>query len=101
MTQAFISLAAERIEPGPLRWVGGVLQQETRLYMGEQCVCVLLVSFPPGSPEWLKGQRSPVSDGGRGLKPELRELSAAHEGSPVSDGGRGLKPVRPDRPAAA
>lgn len=62
-TQAFISLAAERIDPGPLRWVGGVLQQETRLYVSEQCVCVLLVSFPPGSPEWLKGQRLRALDG--------------------------------------
>ncbi len=63
MTQAFISLAAERIEPGPFCWVGGVLQQETRLYMGELCVCVLLVSFPPGSPEWLNGQRLRALDG--------------------------------------
>lgn len=63
MSQAFISLTAERIEPGPLRWVGGVLQQETRLFTGRQCVCTLLVSFPPDSPEWLKAQRLRALDG--------------------------------------
>lgn len=52
MKQAFISLVAERIEHGPLRFTAGVLQQETRLFMGRDCVCVLLVTFPPGSPEW-------------------------------------------------
>lgn len=61
--QAFISLAAERIEPGPLRWVGDVLQQETRLFMHGQCVCVLLVSFPPGSPEWTKALSLRALDG--------------------------------------
>lgn len=61
--QAFITLAAERIEPGPLRWVGDVLQQETRLFLSGQCVCVLLVSFPPGSPEWEKAQRLRALDG--------------------------------------
>lgn len=63
MSRAFISLAAERIEAGPLRWVGDVLQQETRLFMHGQCVCVLLVSFPPGSPEWAKAQRLRALDG--------------------------------------
>lgn len=63
MSRAFISLAAERIEAGPLRWEGDVLQQETRLFMHGQCVCVLLVSFPPGSPEWAKAQRLRALDG--------------------------------------
>lgn len=63
MAKAFISLAADRIEPGPLRWVGDVLQQETRLFMGRDCVCVLLVSFPPGSPEWSKAQALRALDG--------------------------------------
>lgn len=63
MKTAFISLAAERVEPGPLRWVAGVLQQETRLFVQEQCVCVLLVSFPPGSPEWERAQSLRSLDG--------------------------------------
>lgn len=61
--QAFITLAAERVEAGPLQWVGDVLQQETRLFLHGQCVCVLLVSFPPGSPEWAKAQRLRALDG--------------------------------------
>ncbi len=64
MTKAFITLAAERLEVGPLtevRFPGrgrcetrAVLQQETRLFQDGQCVCVLLVTYPPGSPEWMK-----------------------------------------------
>lgn len=66
MKQAFISLVAERIEPGALRFVGGVLQQETRLYVGRDCVCALLVSFPPGSPEWdLAWQMRALDGAGR------------------------------------
>ena len=53
--KAFVMLTASRIEAGPVRDVGGALQQETRLFDGDQCVCVLLVTFPPGSPEWIKG----------------------------------------------
>lgn len=60
---AFITLAAERVEPGPVRWVGDVLQQETRLFVGGECVCVLLVSYPPGSPEWVKAQALRTLDG--------------------------------------
>lgn len=63
MSRAFITLAADRIEPGPLRWVGDVLQQETRLFMHGQCVCVLLVSFPPDSPEWTRAQCLRALDG--------------------------------------
>ena len=51
-TQAFISLAADRVAPGPLVWVAGALQQRTELFMGDVCVCVLLVTFPVGSPEY-------------------------------------------------
>jgi len=52
MKQAFIALTADRAEAGPIRQVAGAVQQETRLFQGDQCVCVLLVTFPPGSPEW-------------------------------------------------
>jgi hypothetical protein len=55
--KAFVMLTASRVEAGPVRNVGGALQQETRLFDGDQCVCVLLVTFPPGSPEWIKGNQ--------------------------------------------
>jgi hypothetical protein len=54
VTHAFVTLTADRIQAGPMAKVAGALQQETRLYQGTDCVCVLLVIFPPGSPEWMK-----------------------------------------------
>lgn len=75
MGKAFITLAADRIEPGALRWVGDVVQQETRLFMGADCVCVLLVSFPPGSPEWCKAQAMRTLDG-MGRAPGPAEVAA-------------------------
>lgn len=72
MTQAFVAVVADHVEPGPLRWVAGALQQETRLYMSGQCVCKLLVTFPEGSPEWLKAQRIRTLDG---MPPRLVEVA--------------------------
>jgi len=63
MTQAFVMLAADRVEPGPLKWVDGALQQTTRLYMAGQCVCTLLVTFPAGSPEYCKAAAVATVDG--------------------------------------
>lgn len=50
--KAFLMLNATRVEAGPVREVAGALQQESRLFDGDHCVCVLLVTFPPGSPAW-------------------------------------------------
>lgn len=63
MAQAFIALTADRTEVGPLRQVAGALQQETRLYQGDQCVCKLLITFPPGSPEWERWSSGRTLDG--------------------------------------
>jgi hypothetical protein len=52
--KAFVTLMAERVVAGPIREVAGAVQQETKLFHDGQCVCVLLVTFPPGSPEWMK-----------------------------------------------
>jgi hypothetical protein len=63
MTQAFVTLTADRIQAGQIRKVDGALQQETRLYQGTDCVCKLLVIFPPGSPEWMKWHARQALDG--------------------------------------
>ncbi len=63
MTKAFVMLTAERVEAGPVREVAGALQQETRLFHGGQCVCVLLVTYPAGSPEWMKWASARTLDG--------------------------------------
>lgn len=60
---AFITVAADHVEPGPVRWVNGVAQQETRLFMGGQCICTLLVTYLPDSPEWVKAQGLRALDG--------------------------------------
>lgn len=49
-TKAFLMLQADRLEHGPVMVRGTSVQQETRLYQGDQCVCVLLVTYPPGTP---------------------------------------------------
>ena len=46
----------------------------------------------------LAPSRSPVSDGGRGLKRGRRRSCCGRSGSPVSDGGRGLKQRQDCRP---
>ncbi|WP_290906281.1 hypothetical protein [Aquabacterium sp.] len=66
MTKAFISLTAERLKVGPLKEVAGALQQETRLFQGGECVCVLLVTYPAGSPEWMKWAAARTLDSSRG-----------------------------------
>lgn len=54
MSKAFVMLEADRLEVGAVVVTGTTVQQETRLYQGGQCVCVLLVTYPPGTPEWEK-----------------------------------------------
>ena len=63
MTKAFIALTADQVEPGPLRWVAGALQQQTRMFMEGQLVCTLLVTYPEGSPQWQKAARIATLDG--------------------------------------
>lgn len=63
MSKAFVMLAADRVETGALREVHGALQQEVRLHQGGQCVCVLLVTYPAGSPEWERWMASRTLDG--------------------------------------
>lgn len=50
--QAFICLRADRIENGPVRFVAGAVQQETRLYLAGVPVCTVLVTFAEGSAEF-------------------------------------------------
>lgn len=54
MSKAFVMLEADRVEIGAVVVTGTTVQQETRLYQNKQCVCVLLVTYPPGTPEWEK-----------------------------------------------
>jgi hypothetical protein len=54
VTNAFVTLTADRIQAGQMKQVAGALQQETLLFQDGQCVCKLLVVYPPGSPEWMK-----------------------------------------------
>lgn len=74
MTQAFVMLVSDRVEPGPLKWVPGALQQTTRLYMEGQCVCTLLVTFPEGSPEYCKAAAVATLDG---MPPRISDALAA------------------------
>jgi hypothetical protein len=50
--KAFVVITGSRQETGAPTIVGGSLQQETRVYEGDDCVCTVLVIFPAGSPEW-------------------------------------------------
>jgi hypothetical protein len=63
MTAAFVTLTAERIQVGQIRKVAGSLQQETLLFQDGQCVCKLLVIYPPGCPEWVKWHARQALDG--------------------------------------
>jgi hypothetical protein len=63
MSKAFVMLSADRVEHGEIREVAGALQQEHRLFQGGSCVCVLLVTFPPGSPEWERWSAARTLDG--------------------------------------
>jgi len=80
MTKAFIALTADKVEAGALVHLDGVLQQQTRLFHGGQCVCVLLVTFPPGSPEWEKWMRARTLDG----MPVVRVNSIQSDAQPGS-----------------
>lgn len=63
MTKAFVMITADRVDHGELRLVSGALQQETRLYEGDRCVCALLVTYPTGSPVWEQWVTSRRLDG--------------------------------------
>lgn len=52
MKNAYVMLNAERMEAGPVRAFGGGVQQEIRLLVGSECVCVILLTYPPDSPTW-------------------------------------------------
>lgn len=82
MTKAFVMLSATHVDVGPMKEMTGAIQQETRLYDGEQCVCTLLVTYPAGSPEWEKHQRTRTLDG----------LSAVRNDSIQSDVSAGAVP---------
>jgi hypothetical protein len=79
MSKAFVMLTAERVEAGPINQVAGALQQETRLFQDGQCVCVLLVTFPPGSPEWVKWTAARTLD----TEPTVRTGSIQSDVQPV------------------
>lgn len=75
MSNAFITLVADRVEPGPLTTLpDGTVQQVTRLYSGAECVCTLLVSFPPGSPSAEAARAARSLDG---MSPHLVAASAS------------------------
>jgi hypothetical protein len=75
--QAFVMLTASRVEHGEIRQVAGALQQETRLYGdGEQCVCVLLVTYPAGSPEWERWAAAGRAVDGAPKGPQLNSISS-------------------------
>lgn len=78
MEKAFVMLTASRVEAGPINAIAGALQQETRLFQGDQCVCVILVTFPPGSPEWEKWNAGRTLD----AMPAVRPDSVASDAPP-------------------
>lgn len=80
MTTAFVMLTADRVEPGPVQQVAGALQQETRIFQGEQCVCVLLVTYPPGSPEWERWAAARTLDS----LPAVRTESIRSDAAPAA-----------------
>ena len=83
MTKAFVMLTADRVEPGPVTQVAGALQQETRIFQNEQCVCVLLVTYPPGSPEWEKWQAARTLDGAPCVRVDSIHTDAAGAAVPT------------------
>lgn len=83
MSKAFVTLAAERVAVGPVKQVAGAVQQETRLFHGGECVCVLLVTFPPGSPEWMKWAAARTLDGMPRSHAEASERAAGLSHHPV------------------
>jgi hypothetical protein len=77
--KAFVMLSAERVEAGPIAVVAGALQQETRLYHSGECVCVLLVTYPQGSPEWQRWHAATTLDS----RPVVR-VDSIHSDAEVS-----------------
>lgn len=60
---ATVTLQADRIEPGALVFKPEGLVQETRLWLHGQVVCLLRVTYPPGSPEWTRARQLRALDG--------------------------------------
>lgn len=81
--KAFVMLTASHVETGPVKSVAGALQQETRLFDGDQCVCVLLVTFPIGSPQWVKWNRIRTLDGMPAHRTDSVQSDAAQPGGPA------------------
>lgn len=84
MTKAFVMLAADHMEAGPMQQVTGALQQETRLYQNGECVCVLLVTFPVGSPEWQRWSDSRTLDGMPSVRSDSILSDAAATGAALA-----------------
>jgi len=49
--KAFLMIQADRVEFGSAQAANGLASQTTRLYLGDELVCVILLMFPPGSDE--------------------------------------------------
>lgn len=49
-TKAFLMLEADHVEHGPVMVNAGSVQQETRTFQDGKCCCVILLTYPPGSP---------------------------------------------------
>ncbi|MGE4241746.1 hypothetical protein [Ramlibacter sp.] len=74
---AFIMLRADRLEHSPVKQVAGAVQQETRLYEEGRCIAVLLVTFPPGSPEYERWSAGRTLDGMTAPRADSIESDAA------------------------
>lgn len=77
MTKACLMLTASRVDVEPLNQIAGALQQVTRFYEGDQCTCVLLVTFPPGSPAWDQWMASRALDGMPPMRPHSIQSDVA------------------------
>lgn len=53
-TKAFLMLVTDQVVHGPVVVNMGSVQQETRIYQDGQCMCVILLTFPPGSQPYLQ-----------------------------------------------
>lgn len=48
MSKAFLMLVTDQVVHGPVVVNLGSVQQETRIYQDGQCMCVILLTYPPG-----------------------------------------------------
>ena len=80
---AFVMVTGSRMDVGPVQYIAGALQQEIRVFSGDQCVCVVLATFPAGSPEWEKYHAQ-----GRALDgmPPVRQDSVQSDAAPAGAG---------------